>query len=45
MSFKFTKNPYVTTMKNNAKFGEKLTFHFKIDIINLVNFDPSTEKS
>ena len=30
------------TMKNDAKFEEKLTCHFKIDMRNLMNFDPST---
>ena len=33
------------TMKNNAKFEGKLTFHFKTDIRNLTNFDSSTGKS
>ena len=32
-------------MKNDAKFDEELTCHFKIDTKNLKNFDPSTEKS
>ena len=32
-------------MKNDAKFGEELTCHFKIDMRNLTNFDPSTGKS
>ena len=30
------------TMINNAKFEEELTCHFKIDMKNLTNFDPST---
>ena len=30
------------TMKNNAKFEEELTCSFKIDMGNLINFDPST---
>ena len=30
------------TMKNNAKFEEELTCHFKTDIRNLTNFDTST---
>ena len=29
-------------MKNNAKFEEELTSHFKIDMRNLINFDPNT---
>ena len=33
------------TMKNDAKFEEKLTCQFKIDIRNLTNFDSSTRKS
>ena len=33
------------TMKNDAKFEIELTFHFKIDQINLSNFDPSAQKS
>ena len=32
-------------MKNDAKFGEKLTCRLKIDMRNLTNFDPSTRKS
>ena len=32
-------------MNNNAKFEGKLTFHFKIDMRNLTNFDSSTGKS
>ena len=32
------------TMKNDAKFEEELTCHFKIDMRNLTNFDPSTRK-
>ena len=33
------------TMKNDAKFEEELTCQFKIDMRNLMNFDPSTRKS
>ena len=33
------------TMKNNEKFEEKLTCHFKTDMRNLMNFDSSTRKS
>ena len=32
-------------MKNNAKFGEELTCHFKTDMRNLTNFDSNTRKS
>ena len=33
------------TMKNNAKYEEELTCHFKNDMRNLTNFDSSTRKS
>ena len=33
------------TMKNGPKFEEELTCDFKIDMGNLTNFDPSTQKS
>ena len=33
------------TMKNNSKFEEELTFHFKSDMRNLTNFNLSTPKS
>ena len=33
------------TMKNDAEFEIELTCHFKIDMRNLTNFDPSTQKS
>ena len=32
-------------MKNNAKFEEELTLHFKTDMRNLTNFDLTTQKS
>ena len=32
-------------MKNNAKFKEELTCHFKTDMRNLPNFDSSTRKT
>ena len=32
------------TIKNDAKFEEGLTGQFKIDMRNLTNFDPSTQK-
>ena len=32
------------TVNNGAKFEEELTFRFKIDMRNLTNFDPSTQK-
>ena len=42
MSLKFTEELSVMTMKNDAKFEEELTCHFKTDMRNLMNFDPST---
>ena len=42
MSLKFTVELSIMTMKYDAKFEEKLTRHFKIDMKNLTNFDPST---
>ena len=42
MSLKSTEELCVMKMKNDAKFEEKLTFHFKIDMRNLMNFGPST---
>ena len=33
------------TIKNDAKFVEKLACPFKIDMKNLMNFDPSTQYS
>ena len=45
VSLKFTDQWYVMTMKNDAKFEEELTCHFKIDMRNLKNFDSNTRKS
>ena len=45
MSLKFTEELSVMTMKNDAKFEEELTCHFKIDMRNLKNFDSNTQKS
>ena len=45
MSLKFTLELCVMVMKNDARFEEELTCQFKIDMINLTNFDPSTQKS
>ena len=45
MTLKFAEELCVMTMKNNAKFEEELTFHFKTDMRNLTNFDSSTRKS
>ena len=38
MSLKFTEELYVIAMKNDAKFEEELTCHFKIDMRNLNEF-------
>ena len=45
MSLIFTGKLCVMKMKNDAKFGNELTCQFKIDMRNLTNFDPSTQKS
>ena len=45
MSLKFRDELCVMTMKNDAKFEEELTCHFRVDMRNLMNFDPSTWKS
>ena len=45
MSLKFTEDLCVMTMKNDTKIEEELTCQFKIDMRNLTNFDPSTQKS
>ena len=42
MNLKSTDELRVLTMKNDATFEEELTGHFKIDMRNLMNFDPST---
>ena len=33
------------TLKNDEQFEDELTCRFKIDMRNLMNFDPSTQKS
>ena len=45
MSLKFTGELCVVTMKNDEKIEEELTCQFKIDMRNLSNFYPSTQKS
>ena len=45
MSLKSTEKLRVMKMNNDAKFKEALNCHFKIDMRNLMNFDPSTWKS
>ena len=45
MSWKFTEELCVMTMKNDAKFEQELTCHFKAHMKNSTNFDLSTRKS
>ena len=45
MSLKFTGELCVMTMKNDPKFDKELTCQFKIDMRNLIRFDPNTRKS
>ena len=45
MTLTLTEELCVMTIKNNAKFEEELTCHFKTDMRNLTNFDLSTQKS
>ena len=44
MSLKFAGQLCVMTMKNDAKFGDEFTCHFKTNMRNLTNFDLSTQK-
>ena len=45
MSLKFTQELCVMTMKNDAKFEEEFTCHFKINMRNLMSFDPNFNQS
>ena len=45
MSLKFTGELCIMTLKNYTKLKDELTCHFKTDIRNLTNFNPSTQKS
>ena len=45
MRLKFTEKLCAMTMKIEAKLEEELTCHFKIDMSNLTNFDPSSRKA
>ena len=45
MGLKSTEELFAMKMKNAAKCAEKLICHFKTDMKNLMNFDPSTCKS
>ena len=44
MTLKFREELCVMTMKNNAKFEEELSCHFKTDMTNLMNFDSNIRK-
>ena len=45
MSLKFTGELCVMKMKNETIFEKELLCQFKIDMSNLTNFDPSTQKA
>ena len=45
ISLKLRGELCVMTMKNGAKFEIEFTCHFKTDMRNLTNFDPSIQKS
>ena len=45
MNLKLTGEFCVIPMKNEAKYEEELTCQFKIDVMNLTDFDTSTQKS
>ena len=40
---KFTEASCVMTLKNDEKFEKELTCFFKIDMRNLLNFEPGTQ--
>ena len=44
LSYKFTQELQVMTLKNDEKYEEESTCPFKIDIRNLMNFDLKTLK-
>ena len=45
MSLKLTGELFAMTIKNDKKVKMELICQFKIDMRNLTNFDPSTQKS
>ena len=45
MQFKTYKGVMCHDNENDAKVEDELTCQFKIDMRNLTNFDPSTQKS
>ena len=44
MNLKFTVELCVLTMKNDGKLEKELTCQLKVDMRDLLNFDPSTQK-
>ena len=44
MSLKFTGELCAMTVKNDSKYEHDLTCQLKIDMMNLLNFNPSTRK-
>ena len=45
LQLQLTEELQVMTLKNYEKSEQELTCHFKIDMRNLINFDPSTKTS
>ena len=45
MSLKFKEDLCVMTKNNDTKTEQELTCYFKIDMRNITNFDPITQKS
>ena len=45
MSVTFIGEFCVMTMKNDVKFEDELTRQFKIDMRNMTNLEPNTQKS
>ena len=45
MRLKLARELFFISMKNDTKTEEELTCEFKINMRNLTNFDPSTQKS
>ena len=45
IDLKFTEESCVMIMNNDAKFEEESTSSFKTDMMNLADFDSSTQKS
>ena len=44
ISLKFTEELRIIKMKNDARFDDEMTCHFKIDMRNWTNFDQSTQR-